>query len=125
MRIAGTGDIEDFAGGGGDMEGFLAALAEEEALFAEGDEEQGGLKVRQQLVRHPPQGGVAGRFGAVVIVGKAGQFKGLLAIGGEEGQAGQIQRMGRLGVHAQPDAARRGTTAGISSNNGWVMTPLA
>ena len=111
--VARAGDIEDFARGGGDMEWLFVALAEEETLLAEGNKEQGGLKVSQELLRHPPQALVAGRLGAVVLVGKTGQFKGFLAIGGEEGKAGQIQRMGRLGVHAQPDAAGAAQPPGL------------
>ena len=112
--VARAGHIKDLAGGGGDMERLLAALAEEHALFAQGDEEQGRLKVRQQFVRHPPQarrrwdGSAPWRSS-----GRPASSKASLRLGVRRDKPDKIQKMGRLGVHAQPDAARAAQPPGF------------
>jgi len=102
--VPGAGDVEDLLGDGGDVKRLLAGAAEEHAQFAERDEEQGGGEVLEETARGADEVEVAERVGVAGFVGQSAELEGLLAVGRDEGEAGEVEVMDGLGVEAQPDA---------------------
>ena len=85
---------------------LLPALAEQHAQFAERDEQDGRAEFVEQAFGGEHEILVGERIGAARFVRQVRQFKGFLAIGRDEREAGQVQMVNRLGIETQPDAAR-------------------
>ena len=104
MRSA--GNVEHFLRDGGNVKRLLPALAEQHAQFAERDQQHRRAQFVEQSFGDEHEIFVRQRVGVARFIRQIRQFEGLLAIRRDERKAAQIQMMHRLGIEAQPDAAR-------------------
>ena len=105
-RVARAGNVEHFLRDGRDVKRLLPALAEQHAQFAERDQQHRRAQFVEQSFRDEHEIFVGQRIRVARFVRQIRQFKSFLAVRRDERKAGQIQMMHRLGVEAQPDAAR-------------------